>query len=123
MNYMRYILYIDMNEYEEEKFDEIINYLEDAGIVGNHLSFDYDYDEKTKTAIIYDGDHYLDGWGYYVEDMTKTSKKFPSLTFKLLGVSTEVDEIWEHYFKNGESERCDLKVRHPKPKKIQWKKG
>lgn len=42
-------------------------------------------------------------WYEHMADMERFSKNFPSVTFKVTGEGEETGDLWEAFFRNGES--------------------
>lgn len=52
-------------------------------------------------------------WYNYKEDMVEVSKNVPDVLFCLTGEGDRNGDIWDHYFLNGKSQRCDAEIKIP----------
>lgn len=52
-------------------------------------------------------------WYEYDEDILEISKQMPDVLFCVHGEGEETGDIWDHYFLNGKSQRCDVEIRMP----------
>ena len=59
-------------------------------------------------------------WYEHEEDMLELSKMFPLMIFKLHGEGEESGDLWNCYYRNGESEECRAEIMLPEPKTIPW---
>ena len=57
-------------------------------------------------------------WYEYDEDMIELSKAFPECVFCLYGSGDDNLDVWNCYYKNGESEMCMAYI--PRPMIIAW---
>lgn len=49
-------------------------------------------------------------WYDHIKDLTKLSKKYPDLIFRLMGAGDSNEDLWHHYFKDGKSQICEAKI-------------
>lgn len=82
--------------------------------------FGYVFDEPSydEGPVQYFSTFDMQKWYEHEEELTAISKLFPELTFRLSGNGEGYDDCWEKYFKNGESEYCEMTI--PPPKHIKW---
>jgi len=52
-------------------------------------------------------------WYDYDSDMTKLSKQFPDYLFYIHGEGEDREDLWDHYFLNGQDQYCPAEVRYP----------
>lgn len=69
-------------------------------------------------VINYALDEYLDcndtvTWYSYAEDVAEISRQIPDVLFAVHGDGDENGDIWDHYFLNGKSQRCNAEIKIP----------
>ena len=52
-------------------------------------------------------------WYEYASDMRALSKEFPEYLFLIHGEGEEPDDLWNHYFLNGQDQHCPAEIYYP----------
>lgn len=73
---------------------------------------------REKNIINYALDENLDcheavTWYEYDDDIKALSKQIPDVLFCVHGAGENHDDLWDHYFLNGKSQRCDAEIKIP----------
>ena len=122
MGYYTYYTLDARNIKDEDEFDSIIDNLKKAELYvtdDNWGIFDSArYDDVNHTAHITASDDAK--WYEHTYDMTKFSRLFPSVTFRLTGEGEERDDLWHEFFRNGECEECRARLLFEEPVWIRW---
>ena len=94
---------------KKDNIRQIIGYALDEGYYNNNGEASFAGNDCVK-------------WYDHDEDMIALSKQFPDMTFQLNGDGENQGDLWETYYKNGESEDCRADCSIPDPVRIQWDK-
>lgn len=124
MGYYTYYTMEARNIKDEKEYYSIVHALKECELFEDEENDKYGVFNESK----YDSDFHTAYFDVYEEckwydhtyDMTKFSKLFPNVTFKLHGDGEERDDMWNEYFHNGVTEECRAQIIYDTPCEIEW---
>lgn len=114
--YTAFSLYVQGMKSEKD-YNDVLQWLKDQDIMDYAL---YEDGYIPVSAVQYYSCAEPVNWFSSNEDMIELSKAFPEFTFRLDGDGEASDDMWTHYYKNGEDELCMVQMIYPPPTKIKW---
>jgi len=109
---------LDVNGMKSEKdYNEVSQWLKDRDII-NYALYEDGYIPTSSTQYFSCSEPV--NWFTSNEDMIELSKAFPQFVFRLNGDGEVSDDMWDHYYQNGEDELCLVELNFPEPTKIKW---
>lgn len=112
---------MDVTGFDETTLTKLIAMMREKDLLGYVFDAEYLLDKNGTTISFSPYD--TQKWYLHDEDMLDISRKFPDMTFKLVGTGEDPDDRWYTLYHNGECETIHSVITWPDPKKIQWKEG
>lgn len=100
-----YTLGIAQNAFDTE-YDEINEFIKNEQNKNDDFMYVFDGEDLDHNYEIYGEGKWYD----FHEDMTKLSKAFPEVVFKLSGDGEETDDVWTTYYMGGKSQSAKRTV-------------